>query len=218
MEHHQPDDREHFERHPDIRGLAGPNRHRHPHIDESLSEMIDLFSEERDLADLSDVSPGAALAVTFLDNQGAEQTLTFTHRPQPDSHTPRWRLATTTPDGEPSEKLATIHGSGLPSTSMVRLHRITEGLGLVYATVNRIEVRSATDLPPGSLWRVLLGEMANPEDIPVKDRDAYIRRGLMAYGQDGTLLWIVPDTTEKITGPIVRVRIIPPEDDGPANG
>jgi hypothetical protein len=37
MEHPRPDDREHFERHPDVRGLAGLDRHQHPHIDEGLS-------------------------------------------------------------------------------------------------------------------------------------------------------------------------------------
>lgn len=37
------------------------------------------------------------------------------------------------------------------------------------------------------------------------------RRQLMAYDQDGSLYWSIPEGTETTTGPIVRAEIIPPD-------
>ncbi len=206
MPEHFPDDRERFERHPDVRGLEGPERFVHPHIDEGFSTDLDILAAPRELLHLDSVAVGSTLVVTVFDDNGKEQELSFRREPRP-RRGPGWSIVQGITADE-AGKLAEVHGSGLAYTSMIRLHQVCEGLSLVYITVDMLLVRSSDELPEDAVWKEMIspiGEMS-PERIA-----ANVEHGFIEYDAERDAYWKVPYAIEKVSGPINGARVLPPK-------
>jgi hypothetical protein len=198
------DDREQFERHPDIRGLGVPGIH--PHLDAQVAAGVELFNASKELANTQDIPVGATLRVTSTGLDGNSGIITF-RRTGNDSIQPNWTVQHAMPDGDSIEEPAHINGAALGG-SAVKKDVVLRGTALAYTVVHQEEFVSGADLPSDSPYRTF----PDTRTIPAEQIDGYIKAGMMVRGQDGIGRWrLARSSREYHTDLVDDAEVILPE-------